>query len=922
MHCGGKTLVLGVVLTLGCSGTITNGGAGADDGGGSGGGGPGGGGGVEQRCPAGTVDVGGECVAVRASGALGTDWHPDPDGDGVATERDRCPYVYDPAQADGDGDGLGDRCDPDAVTVRDGGVVVDLHAEHVTPYGAWLNFSSVRTVTYAWRADVAWTVDRSQLTAAGFDALVAAGQSTRISTHERAGWPLTEPVVLIDLAPDTTYYLAVRVDGASAVGNVLEIRTAPAPLGALPTAHPRAAATPAMLAALGARAGTGDASWTAWAAALQSRVTTMASRPDDTEAHAYCAAAALLYHGTGESSYRAMALALLDGVTSYFEANRLTGSVYRRTDAMPSLCLDLMWDEVSASERNRVLSAALDESEDNQQDLRLTDTDKAISLVRSLLFDGLVGCGAAELEPAISQRACAALDRGLRMFYGFQLVTTRRDRGFWAQGGGMLPDGSFYGQGTSSYWLESFNALANAGVAVSDYATWVERNMFAFNIYSLTPTGLGYATFGDIENFRNDAEDASMPLYDYYAAAVALRQGSLEGAGNEQAAAWAYDVRTRSFEVYHWPQNWANLLYEHEELAPQSYRDALPLAYLDSAMGMFYDRTSWSAAASLFVFRAGWTGVDHSHQDLGSFQLFRKGAWATHEAIGYDGPAATARGHNVLALQVERDGTPSLQQLTGVGVGQPRVRRASSAPAYGYAAADTTAVYISDAYRSYNYDAVQRHLVWLKGDEGGGADRVVVYDLVDNAAGKTGLEREWSLHFDDAPAVTGRRAVLDLGGQVPQRVTVEVALPSGATLSTRASEGAKYEYPGQVYTHRLVVAPGGDPALRMVSLVHVGDASGPSPAAAVAVDGEAWVGLITDGRAVVFPRQPLADGPVAARAEELLLPAPADALTWTGLAPNASYRLATRSDARGLVVSLAPGGELQADAGGVLAVEL
>ena len=81
------------------------------------------------------------------------DWAPDceattltdPDGDGVPNGKDLCPHVYDPAQQDKDNDKIGDACDKDFAPLKKDGKIVDLHAEHVTPYGAWLRFTSPRT---------------------------------------------------------------------------------------------------------------------------------------------------------------------------------------------------------------------------------------------------------------------------------------------------------------------------------------------------------------------------------------------------------------------------------------------------------------------------------------------------------------------------------------------------------------------------------------------------------------------------------------------------------------------------------------------------------------------------------------------------------------------------------------------------------
>ena len=105
----------------------------------------------------------------------------------------------------------------------------------------------------------------------------------------------------------------------------------------------------------------------------------------------------------------------------------------------------------------------------------------------------------------------------------------------------------------------------------------------------------------------------------------------------------------------------------------------------------------------------------------------------------------------------------------------------------------------------------------------------------------------------------------------------------------------------------------------MVSVVHVSDASAPAPAAVTAIDDGAWVGVVADGAAVLFPRAPVAEGPTQAAAVEARIPGTGPtAVYWTGLAAGAGYSVSVADR----VVTLTPGGSETADAGGVLVFEL
>ena len=577
---------------------------------------------------------------------------------------------------------------------------------------------------------------------------------------------------------------------------------------------------------------------------------------------------------------------------------------------------------------------------------RRDDTDEFASTTRTQLIHGLALCDAptTDLAAALADRGCAVLDAGLRAWYGFQLVKARRDRGFWAQSGGYLPDGSDYGQGTSVYWLQSHLATHNAGHHIAEYAPWVRHNLLAKVIYPLTPTRHGYYTQGDVEDFsyNYDLEPSSFQLEDADAALVALHGILLEAAGDTVTAAWGRGLIDDLFALDHGAGAAAvwRLGFEHDALPGTDYRDSdtLPSAFWDSGLGLLYDRSAWDAQASLLTFRAGWSGVDHSHQDLGHFQLFRAGQWITHEAIAYDGPAALAEGHNVLLLQqADNEGEPDcVCQRLGRGAAPSRIIRVSSGASHTLATADLLGCYRSFYYHSEYYDAVQRSVLWRKTDGAGSSDLVIVYDLVDNAAdAPAALERGFSLQLDAAPLITGQRATVQLPaptgaptGSLDQRLDIAVLLPAAATTATAtlahgAPQGQPDDYPGQLYNHRLLVAaPDDEPALRMVTVLRAADETPPALQATPVQSPDA-VGVLLEGELVLFPRasQSWTPGGLSRASIDVTLDVTTDlplVVWWAGFVPGQAYDITVTESGGVVTLGVTPGTAYTADSAGLL----
>ena len=877
-------------------------------------------------CIVGWLRVGAECIPAGAGAeSLGTDWHPDPDGDGLVGDADLCPYVYDLELVDTDEDGEGDVCDPDAITLVADGAITDLRIEHLTPYGAWLTFTSTRVGDeYGWDGTVLWTTEETELAAAeGWDAIVSRGEALPLRFREPLGHGIRKPIVLIELEPATDYHVALvrkSMDAWREPSNTVTFRTADAPAMELSSTHPRVLLSATLLEELRQRAADVDMAWWAWADAIGANAIRRANNPEDILFYSsrYCPFAGLLYLVTDDSSFRDAALTLFDIGLSEWENNELADNQYRWSSARLGQCLDVLWNELSESQRDRAVRAILeeDEREISSDDDREEDTDEYTSKTRTWLIDGLVGCGADGIDEVLSERLCAVLDRGLRRWFGMQLVQTRRDRGFLAFSGGYPSDGSFYGASTLSYWYESLWVLHNAGVTVRDVAPWIRNSFISYNVQSRTPSGLGVYTTGDIESYFNSAEANSYQLDLHNDEQLGWQMGLLATAGDEAAG-------LARFGLDRWTPirgngNISTLLFADSSIPVVDPSTVLPTAHLASGLGVFVDRTSWHEGASMLVFMAGWRGVDHRHADVGHFQLYRAGQWFTHEVLGYVGVASTAGAHNTLLLEVlgRSGGTEEIGSYQYVTPNTSRIVGASSGPAHAYISAEMTGAYQSHFERRYDYDHVSRQLLWLKSDEADRLDTIVLFDEVSLAEeAPTTLRCLQRFHLDNDAVIDGRVAISELsGGQsvavvsiLPESTTFEVADPvPGAVIGA---------YPGSYYTYRLDVVDGStERDSSLLTVFQAGDSAALVVDSMATLQTERVTGVTIGQDAVAFVGQDRTD-----EALTIDVPEGVDQIWLAGMEPEGQYQVETEplDDGLRLVISLA--GTIEADLGGVLA---
>jgi len=421
---------------------------------------------------------------------------------------------------------------------------------------------------------------------------------------------LLDPVKLIGLEAGQSYFataLRVNWDGLDTqLGNIVSWRTLDAPSLVLASERPRVLADAVEVSAARARRVGADTHWWTWENLMQPTVHEAATNPENVyRSRDYCSTAALLYLAGMDAADRDDALALLGQNIVFWQDHDLTGNEYRWENSQLAVCTDLLWDTLDTPAREEAVGAFLTDDENRVSEgiPRLGDTDEFASTARNWILDGLTACGATGISTSLADRGCLVLDAGLRLWFGIQVVKARRDHGFWAQSGGFLPDGSDYGQGTSRYWLHTFLALSNNGISTVPEAPFASKHLLSMAVQLLTPSRLGYATAGDVEDFSYNfgTEDNSFQKEEADAGLLTLFAAVLEDAEDSRKASWARGLANTLWSPDDTPDAFFRLLFEADGQAEEDYRNVLPTCHVDSGMGVFFDRSSFSADASFFL---------------------------------------------------------------------------------------------------------------------------------------------------------------------------------------------------------------------------------------------------------------------------------------------------------------------------------
>jgi hypothetical protein len=420
-------------------------------------------------------------------------------------------------------------------------------------------------------------------------------------------------------------------------------------------------------------------------------------------------------------------------------------------------------------------------------------------------------------------RAAALLEEGLRTRFGRSFVPFAAGPGR----GGVLGEGTQYGQYLLGYAAVPFVTAANEGVDLWDASNFFQEAIY-YLIYATTPaptTTVGGGQrrfelfpFDDDEKFHDggSAEGADLTLY-MIPAAAHWRAAPVGG----YARAWLDLVKPQMFPL-------VAELAAAPSATPRPFSE-LPLDYFAPGPQFLYARSRWGGAGPVVQLQLGLApGAGHQHVDWGTFQLWRGGRWLTRETVGYGepiagwggGPAGTvgsdgALGHNTILF--EGMGARNADNRRG----PPHLLRLESRPGYAYAAVD-----LSDSYRCLPGEChperdenpyaktIVREFIYLRGLE-----TLLVFDRLeadDDRKPAAEVTKTFVLHTETQPAVeTGNRLLISNGAEalrvftlVPAAVTPRVVTEGGKVGQFRVELDARG--PAQGYFLNVLQARGKD----------------------------------------------------------------------------------------------------------------
>jgi hypothetical protein len=365
------------------------------------------------------------------------------------------------------------------------------------------------------------------------------------------------------------------------------------------------------------------------------------------------------------------------------------------------------------------------------------------------------------------------------------------------------------------------------------------------------------------------------------------------------------------------------LLFDPKANAPPDPRPTYPLSHFSPGLGRILARTSWTANASWFSYKLGWTTLDHQHADGNMFELYRKGEWLTKERTGYGDDIACTDQKNSITIQNDE---PSRNhgylksewkrgsQWTYATDGDGKILASRIGPDFVYALGDATQLYNSKYEHATDVLHASRSIVWIV------PDRVITYD---RAAGKTAnrAKRYWLQLPNKGTVANGLMTMTTDNGQ---SLFVKTLLPDPATGVVEAVEALNDDNGRQPATldpirfRYKVEAPGNPKTVRWLHVLQGADGNVTADNATLVTSsgGTAFQGASFNDTVVMFP----VDIPVSFTSLTYSAPASTKAHLVTGLTPNAGYKVTTQPSGGTVNITVASGGDQKADAGGVLVI--
>jgi hypothetical protein len=206
----------------------------------------------------------------------------------------------------------------------------------------------------------------------------------------------------------------------------------------------------------------------------------------------------------------------------------------------------------------------------------------------------------------------------------------------------------------------------------------------------------------------------------------------------------------------------------------------LPFDYFAAGPLYFFNRSSWRPEATVIHMQLGApVGVGHSHDDLGTWQMWRRGRWLSRETAAYSENIAGYAGHGTIGARTTCGHNGLLLNGKGLAEGSPNgvpvVRRLESRAVFTHAVVDLTPAYRNDKVSNRRerdnsvVAGVEREFVFLRPLETLVIfDRVASNDAVMSAASVT---KTFLAHFEQRPTIEDGHNVLGVNGDEALRLT-------------------------------------------------------------------------------------------------------------------------------------------------------
>ncbi len=537
-----------------------------------------------------------------------------------------------------------------------------------------------------------------------------------------------------------------------------------------------------------------------------------------------------------------------------------------------------------------------------------------------------------------------------------ELGISSNGAGFGLASGGLPPEGMMYGHSYAfilgqllALQTAGFNSTAFSGPQIGLIGAPVWDRYVKGMLSSLVPAAqifqqaswLGpvyqLTTYGDL--LRTWVTPDFMQSF----ALLSLLESENAGSAHTDAARWftvnaveggATMLSNRISQPWSYSTT-ASILYflllDPGAAAVPDPRPSLTTRFFDPPAGRMIAHSDWSSSAAMFDYRASWNSINHQLGDGGQFELYRQGEWLTKELSNYDANfvGATTRYHNSLSLQNWcAAGAPNLgwfespewllgsEWILGLNSGDPTTLGSAGS---NYVLVDSNLTNLfnrpniwTPSLSATDITQATRTILWLNGDF------TIVYDRATSL--HSGLFKQFNLCLQVPPKVSGSVTTDTLPSG--QRLYISTLLPQKPTITVsnglpQLTTVAILEPMQYILTIQDATLPANT---RFLNVIQGSNPGGPiSPASYVqSTSGTLFDGVIVDGAAIYFPVNPTA----AMTQTTFTAPQGTSELFIAGLIPGGKYTKAIQSGNSGYTLKLTPGGNVVADAAGLLVISV